>query len=358
MQMLSGRKIKTFCVGTIVLLSGFVSAVHAGEVLDQQIKKMAEMIASEIAQSGKTSMAVAKILTVDKKSSLFGTLVAEKLTNGLVQESKRRYSVKERSLVDRIMGENVELSAADIQQKLAADVLITGTFMVLENEVEISVRAIDLATAQAIAARSSTIPIKEVRVLLTPDETGSPRKDEQTELTLSLQVLAIKTIDGVEREILIKSGDTLYSRDQIKVNLKVDKACFLYVLYYNSTGEAGVLFPNPKIALDNNVAGGKEISLPGENLAFELDENTGTESLYFVASLKPMDDVSNLLAKMEKAGSADKRQLGGQLRGAIGTRGFVTTSLKTPSDIGNRKQVMDVIKGKGSVLKVMEIIHR
>ncbi len=358
MQMRSSKKIKTVCIGITILLSASISVVRAGEVLNQRVRKMAKSIASDIAETGKASLAVAKILTEDKKSSRFGSLVAEKLTNGLVQESKKRYSVKERSLVDRIMGEDIELSAAEMHKKLAADVLITGTYTVLENEVDISVRAIDLATAKAIAASESTIPIKEVSVLLAPDEKEKPEKIEDNELTLSLQVLAFKYIDGMEREVIVKNGDTLHTGDQVKVNLKADKNCYLYVFYYDSRGEAGVLFPNPQIALDNNVVAGKEISLPGGDLAFELDDNAGAESLYFVASLKPMDDVSKLLAQMEKAGTGMKRQLGGRLRSVVGTRGLFTTSLKKPSNIGNHKQIMEVVKGKGSVLKVVEILHK
>ncbi len=40
------------------------------------------------------------------------------------------------------------------------------------------------------------------------------------------------------------------------------------------------------------------------------------------------------------------------------TRGIGITSKKAPSTFGDRDRVMEVIKGQGSVLKVMEIQHR
>ena len=341
----------------IIAILFLMSPVWAASTYSEIVKAMAKSIASDIAETGKTRVAVARIMSADKKDSQFGLLMTEKLTTGLIQEARSRYSVLERELVDRIMGERVGLTAEEAQQLLEADILITGTYTILANEVDLSIRAIDLSTAKAIAATGNSILLKEVKPLLTPEESKLPSAMDE-EITLNLEVLALKYIDRIEREVVVRNGDTLYSGDKLKINLMASRDCHLYVLYYDSLDQAGVLFPNPKIALDTTIRGGVQYSLPGENLRFILDDNVGTETLYFVASLEPMNDISNLLIDMEEAGRAGKTVIGNSLKESMGARGFGIVTSDTPSVFGNRDRVMDIVKGRRTVLKVMEILHR
>ena len=353
------RIVKT-ALGLIIVLA--ILCPHplwAGSFTDK-IDDMAEDLATGIASSGKSRVAVAKFTTVDKKTSSFGQLVAEKLANGLIRHAKNRYSVTERSLVDRIMGERTGLTAEDAQQMLQADILVTGTYTILENKVDLSARAIDLALARAVAAEGITIPTKEVQSLLDvqPEQTAQSQMPEKKDLELSLEILAFKYIGGTDREVVVRNGDVLQSGDEFKVNFEVSRDCYFYVLYYDSMAKAGVLFPNPKIALDNSVRGGVAYSLPGEDLTFQLDRIPGTETLYFVASLEPMNDIDRLLTDMEKAGEKGKKRINSRLQQAIGTRGINITTSNAPSAFGNRDRVMEVVKGHTSLFKVFEFQHR
>jgi len=324
----------------------------------KKIRAMAKTISSDIIDSGKTRIAVANITSVERKTSRFGKMVAEKLNTCLVQASKDRFDVLERSMVDRIMGERVGLSAEEAQKLLNADILVTGTYTVLEDEIDLSLRAIDLATAKAVAAANESMPIDDVRSLLDSQESAPLKQKGAAEITLNLQMLAFKYVDGREREVVMRSGDVLHSGDEFKINFEAGQDCYLYILYYDSTGQAGVLFPNPKIALDNNIKGGVKYALPGEGLRFYLDENVGTEQVYFVASIEPMNDITKLLADMERTGGADRQRIGSRLRSAMGYRGIGIGSETTHSTFGNNDRIMEVVKGCGSVLKTMEIRHR
>lgn len=338
----------------IIALFFFISPVWAASTYSKIVKTMAKSIASDIAETGKTRIAVAKILSADKKAYPFGLLMAEKLTTGLIQEARGRYSVLERAYVDRIMGELVELTAEKAQQLLKADILVTGTYAIFKDKVDLSIRAIDLSTGKAIAATYQSISREKIGSEL-PWPTHQDPKDK---LTLNLQILMPKYIDGIKQEIVLKNGTTLHSGDEFKIHFKAEQDLYMYVICYNSSGTVRTLFPHPKIALNNFIRGRVPYTLPGGKQLFTLDDNRGVETLYFLASLEPIIDIDLLLAKMENADSKGKKGLGERIREAIGTRDIGISAPTSVYPTDNRDGAMEVIKGHGSFLRVIEFQHQ
>jgi TolB-like protein len=315
-------------------------------------------MADDIASLDKNRVAVAKFKNICNEATHFGTFLAEKLTTSLIQVSKARYSVMERVLVDRFIGERTDITAEEARNLLEAGIIVSGTYTVLGEEVELNARAINLTTGIDITARALTIPLEEVRSLLRNERCKKPLGKKESDLTLNLQVLASKHVGGKEREVVVENGDTLYSGDKFKVNFEMNQDCYLYVLYYSSRGRPHVLFPNPKIALDNEIEGGIPYSLPGDDLTFYLDQNTGVETLYFVASLELMNDVTTLLNEMQKAGGSSENKIYDELKDTMRAKDIGITYSNAPSIFGDRDRVMEVVKGQGSLLKVFEILHR
>ncbi|MBC8246899.1 MAG: DUF4384 domain-containing protein [Deltaproteobacteria bacterium] len=328
------------------------------ENLSDAIASMAKSISSGLSADTKLRVAVAQLKTIDSKTSFFGKLVAEKLTNELIKAGGDRYVVMERSLVDRIMGERIDLNAEQAHELLKADILVSGTYTVLAEQVDVMARAINLSIAQAVAAGEASISLKTVQTLLDSDEISTTPKTQDKTISLRAELFVYKLIDGQEREVLIKSGDTLYTGDQFKINFAADKDCYLYVINYDNRNQVNVLFPHPRIALENRIEKGKSYSLPGGNLVYFADEYTGLEYLYVVAELKPMKDIDVLLARMQKAAGEEKQIISRKLKEAMGSRGFgVEEKREAASEDGGYK-VMDVIKGHVSVLKAWEIVHK
>ena len=82
---------------------------------------------------------------------------------------------------------------------------------------------------------------------------------------------------SIDRDTVLKTGD------QLKMFLELKKNCFVYLFYHSSQGKIHLLFPpNNQFATDNVVD--KKYYIPQGNLWFELDEHTGSEAFYLIAS--------------------------------------------------------------------------
>ncbi len=119
---------------------------------------------------------------------------------------------------------------------------------------------------------------------------------------------ALKTANGskfeaIERDTVLKTGD------QIKFFLKVEKNCFVYLIYSSSQGELSVLFPYRfKLrSTEYTVAGHHYI--PGGNQWFELDEHIGEERFYLLASANRLMQLEALINEYESADAAKKPSL-------------------------------------------------
>lgn len=119
---------------------------------------------------------------------------------------------------------------------------------------------------------------------------------------------ALKTANGskfeaIERDTVLKTGD------QIKFFLKVEKNCFVYLIYSSSQGELSVLFPYRfKLrSTEYTVAGHHYI--PGGNQWFELDEHIGEERFYLLASANRLMQLEALINDYESADAAKKPSL-------------------------------------------------
>ena len=87
---------------------------------------------------------------------------------------------------------------------------------------------------------------------------------------------------------IIKEGDTLYSNDYCRVNFELDQDAYAYVLYHDSTDKLHQLYPDPAQATPRKVKGKEKYSIPEGGNWFKLDDNTGTETVFVLASEKPI----------------------------------------------------------------------
>ena len=113
--------------------------------------------------------------------------------------------------------------------------------------------------------------------------------------------------DIITRDTMLRSGD------QIKFFLKIEEKCFVYLIYQSSQGELSVLFPYRfrRLADDYQITGHHYI--PKGDQWFELDQVTGTEKFYLLASAVRLHDLETLVNTYEGADTSKKAGLSGQI---------------------------------------------
>lgn len=90
----------------------------------------------------------------------------------------------------------------------------------------------------------------------------------------------------------LKDGGTLRSGDLFKIIFTPKQTCYIYIFQVDSAGQIFSLFPmeefgGVRLHNVNPVQAGKTYYLPAENKSFQLDDVTGLEQIYFLASRKP-----------------------------------------------------------------------
>jgi hypothetical protein len=134
------------------------------------------------------------------------------------------------------------------------------------------------------------------------------QSQQETNLQFQWAFGALKKANGskfeaIERDTVLKSGD------QIKFFLNVDKNCFVYLIYSSSQGELSVLFPYRfKLRSSEYTVAGHHY-IPGGNQWFELDEHTGEEKFYLLASANRLMQLEALINDYESADGAKKPTL-------------------------------------------------
>ena len=113
--------------------------------------------------------------------------------------------------------------------------------------------------------------------------------------------------EAVTRDTVLKTGD------QIKFFLNVNQNCFVYLIYRSSQGDLSVLFPKrfQLMSTEYTVEGNHYI--PAGDQWFELDEHTGEERFYLLATVKRLTDLEALINDYESADNAKKPTLTKQI---------------------------------------------
>ena len=147
-----------------------------------------------------------------------------------------------------------------------------------------------------------------------------------------------------------------------QVHLEASRPAYVYILIYDSGDRASQLFPDPKIENSGMVEAGKSLIVPGAGTWFWLDDSAGTETIYVLASEKPMTDIRGLLARMQTADDKGQQRASQEIKERIAvlqrvvggiTKGQAVTY--TLSDGKKIQKVTDVVTGTGSVVRAVSI---
>jgi len=130
---------------------------------------------------------------------------------------------------------------------------------------------------------------------LVPDET-------RTELKLSLAVVA-RTPTQTDATT-IQEGTKLPSGSRVSFSVNVSRAAYVYLFQKSPKGDLNVLFPDPRITVQNPVPAGQELRIPQGGASFKLDTaDIGTERVYVVASLEPQSSLAQAVSGLQGGGA-------------------------------------------------------
>jgi hypothetical protein len=120
---------------------------------------------------------------------------------------------------------------------------------------------------------------------------------------------ALRKADTGPQISVIARDTALNSGDQIKFFVRLENPSFLYLIYQNSLREMNVLFPYRFKQLESRDTMSGKHYIPDESRWFELDEHTGQEKFYLLASTQRLFDLEALINQYEIADKAKKLEL-------------------------------------------------
>ncbi|GAG75204.1 unnamed protein product [marine sediment metagenome] len=116
---------------------------------------------------------------------------------------------------------------------------------------------------------------------------------------LSFHVNYVYRSEGKGELKPINNGDVLKSGDHFKIIFTPDKDCYVYIFQVDSSGQIFKLFPmksfmGVQVNNFNPVTKGTTYTLPSSEKAFMLDDQVGTERIYFIVSKERNKEIERL----------------------------------------------------------------
>jgi len=113
---------------------------------------------------------------------------------------------------------------------------------------------------------------------------------------------------NVTKQVLIKEDIKLKTGDQLKMYVELRKPCFVYVIHHGAGGEIQRLFPYDIQQFSTDYQTSKIYEIPPLDGRFRINEQTGLETFYLVASAQRLTDLEQLLAVYATAQPAEQPQ--------------------------------------------------
>jgi len=158
---------------------------------------------------------------------------------------------------------------------------------------------------------------------------------------------AFATLSAAGKEstlVPIVRDTTLQTGDQIKMMVRLKTECFIYVIHETPAGEISLKFPYDLKQYTTDYRIGKNYYVPKGREWFTLDNNTGRETFYVVASGKRLLDLEVLLSKYKDADVSKKptiaKDIVAEIRNVRKYYKTFTTLAERPISIGGNVRSM------------------
>jgi hypothetical protein len=140
-----------------------------------------------------------------------------------------------------------------------------------------------------------------------------------------------------ERKFVPIVADTaLKTGDQLKCMLELHKPCFVYLIYQSSQGDMNMLFPYQLDEFGNDYTLMRTYYVPRNDTWFELDDKSGTETFYLIASASRLHELEGLFQKNPSGADGSSRSglIRAQIKALQKQHRTLTASAERPVPIG------------------------
>jgi hypothetical protein len=114
-------------------------------------------------------------------------------------------------------------------------------------------------------------------------------------------------VEPVAAKSVLKSGDKL------KMMIELQRKCFVYVIHHNAQGDVSMIFPYTLKQFDTDYQTARKYFIPKGEAWFQLDDKTGSETFYLIASDQRLLDVEFLYDRYVAAEPSKKSEIAGQM---------------------------------------------
>lgn len=339
----------------------------SGDILkiEDAILELTNQLSASLRNTQFKRIGIAEFTPTGGAGIKLGPYLSDKLTAGIAQSGN--VEIIERSKLDLIIAEQRlgqtglvdENSAQQVGRLLGIQAFVLGNYTVVGKYVDVNARLVDAGTGKVVSV--SSVKIKKEDDIAELFEPLVPPTPLQLETALIVQRKTERGYEGV----MVRDGDTLYTNDNFKLFIRTNEDCYIYVLMFSSNGKVEKIFPYASINMSNRIQGKQDYFVPPANDWYFLDENTGTETIFFIASYEPLRDIDKLLMDMENASAevqaeearkAEQNLIAGS-RGIGGVRPGATVTVTT-SDGKKIEKVSEVVTGKVKVVRKITFQHR
>jgi hypothetical protein len=275
-------------------------------------------------------------------------------------ERQRLDSVLEELALEQT-GAIAEETAHEAGKVLGVEALVLGRITVLADGIDVLAWAVDPQSAEVLAMSEARLPRAMVAEKLRSNvATSAAPPIEIKTMLLGEQ----ETARGYEVFELEESG-VLRSGDGFKLSVEANRRAFVTLLILDSAGKASVLFPSDDLPSGQAVAPGQRVEIPPDDAWFFLDEQTGVETLYVLASVEPLGRLEPFLAELESVrdGGARDQTVAAFAGSRRVTRGVGGIKKGPPARIQSSdgavvEKSQALLEGTGAVVRALSFEHR
>lgn len=146
---------------------------------------------------------------------------------------------------------------------------------------------------------------------------AAPSSADKKDLKLRWAFCAIRGTSNPPKVEPVTKNMVLTSGDKLKVLVELNRKCFVYLIHESAQGEVSLLFPYSIKQFDTDYQTARKYTVPKGEAWFQLDDSTGRETFYLLASEQRLLDVEYIYQQYASAEQPRKGELAGRMLSEI-----------------------------------------
>jgi hypothetical protein len=161
---------------------------------------------------------------------------------------------------------------------------------------------------------------------------------------------AIRASSNPEKVEPVMTKMVLSSGDKLKIMIQLRKKCFVYVIHRDSQGDFAMLFPYSVKQFDTDYQTARNYYAPKGEAWFQLDNRTGNETFYLIASDQRLLDIEYTYENYASSGESKKRDMAAHMLSSLNkiTETYLTSSVGVEKPAYNQSAMRGFERATGA----------